>query len=479
MRVFTTNGDSFEFDGPPPPIEDIKSFISEYELTISSQQKLALLYYNANQPESCLELLRHCLSMNLFSTENSDLIKLTLLAFYIETDTEREEASGLFSQLETTSFQKELKILKGYYLFSQQKYDTALFCLEDDVSAKNMIFLAKKHPEKVETTDPLFNGYKQYLMGDIEGAIKHFKVEYEKNKRVLVYLLRLSPERFADKKEYPIEDWMIETTEYKLLEISKIKNTNEREEKLGEYYNLNEKIKDEFLYQKGKRLHLEKSYEEALEYYIQCESQEADYQVKRILGIKHESCKDLIELQKIKSSYRNIIDNPVNEFNKLKKIRGYIDECTYYNNRGYSLYFIENPTEHVLNEIKEDLQDTYDFSVGPVISYFNRALDLATAEQKKAVRYNKDALENKEFESIDHDLSDAIQNLRNNPDNSLRVFISYLSGDRGEISDNISKVVASGVGICLALKGDKFARKIFEYLNDQTNLNAFHKNFSK
>ncbi|KRH94695.1 hypothetical protein M153_1640007181 [Pseudoloma neurophilia] len=478
MRLWTMNGEPFDFDGLTSTLEEMKAFIVDYELTISSQQKLALFYYQKGQIQNCLELLEYCLSINLFSTDNSDQIKLALLAFYLDTDTEREEVMTLLTELENTKFKDELQMLKGYYLFSEKKYDTAAFCLENDVAAKNIIYLVKNQPEKVETTDPLLNGYKNYLLGDLEEAIKYFKIEYEKNPKVLAYLLRLAPETFYLNSKYPIDDWTKNTAEFKLLEISRLRK-NERLDALSDYYKINPKIKEEFLYEKAKDLHIKEFYEEALEYYTECTSKLADYQCKRILGIKYPGQADLIELDSIKDESQEGHGGPVEEFLHLKKIRKYIDDSAYYNNRAFNLYFIDNITPQIKNEIKLDLNNNKDFSVESIISYLNKALETANPEQKKVIRYNKSVLETPDYEEIDDDLSDAILNIKNDPKSSLEVLLKYLSGKRGTLNSTVNKTIARGIGICLALKGNKFAEHIFKYLKDHTNLQVFYQQMTQ
>lgn len=479
MKLYSINGDDLDFDVLPSDLSEMKSLITGYELTVSSQQKLALLYYKDSQYKNCLDLLKFCLSKNLFSTENSDRIKLTLLAYYLDLNIEKEEVTNLFTQLENTQFEKELKMLKGYYLFFEKKYDTALFCLEEDILAKNLIYLEKGKPEKVETSDFLLKGYKQYLLGDLEGALRNFVIEYDKNKKVLAYLIRLAPERYYSNQNFPTDKWIRNSPEYKLLEISQIRDKIEREKGVSKYFQENPKIEEEYFYERAKKLHLEKQYEDALEYYIKCKSNLADYQIKRILGIKHPHFKNLIEFDTIREESNKDKGNPVQEFHRLRNIRKYIDESAYLNNRAYYLYFMDNITSQMINEVKEDLQDSYDFSVGLVISHFNKALKTASSDQKKAIKYNKNVLENPEYEQINQDLMDAIKNVKSNPNIYLHVFLDYLSGKKGPLSDSVNKTVVRGIGICLALKGDRFAVHIFNYLKDQPNLEVFHRRYGK
>lgn len=517
MKVFTTSGDFFEIEPPLPSLDEIKAFITDYELTISSQQSLALFYYKMGNKEDCLEILKYSLKMNIFNTTNSDIIKLTMLAYFIETKSERDEISNLFSQLEKTDFQNELKILKGYYLFSQKKYDTALFCLENDTFARNMIFLSKNEPEKVETNDPFFKGYKFYLENDTEGAIKYFKKEYETNKNVIVYLSRLDENSLSqdslsqdslsqdslsqdmsqidnisqinmsydnksnDNNFYTDLDLVKNSIEFKIKNILLIKDPEERQEKLKKFYEENECIKDEYFYEKGKYLHKKKLYKEALEFYLKSNFILSDYQAKRILGIKFENKyfkdKNLIFLENLKINFNKEEFDILNLFNKLKENKNFIDESTYFNNRGFYLYFIENLSENILNEIKNELKDSLDFSVGPIISYFNKAYLTANDEQKKVIKFNKESLENEENEILNEELENCILNLRNDPDKYLNIFIKYLSGEKGNFNSNILKFIVKGIGICLALKNDKFCEKIFEYLDDKVNLRIFKKNY--
>ncbi|ELQ73985.1 hypothetical protein THOM_3125, partial [Trachipleistophora hominis] len=464
MKLHTKDNGLFELDALPDDMALLKDFITEYQLTTSSQQKLALLYYENNEFENCLELLKFCVSQNLFSSNDLQKLNLTLLAFYIEQGRGGkylDECTKLFLQLENTKYKDELNFIKGYFFLYKEKYDTALFLLSNDVLGRNLIHLSMKCPEKVESSDPLLQGYKAYLENDEETAVKYFKQEYQKNKKVLPYLLRLAPNEFSYKDS---DEWTKETPEYR-LSAKEQDNVYTEQELLDTFGDV---IKDEFLYQRARQLHLKEQYEEALECYIQCCGRRAaDYQVRRILGLPFEDNKELGDLYQLKKKNKEI-GNPVEGFINLKNNRKYLDDATYYCNRGYYVYFIDYYTEQIKKEIKDDLE-IEDFSEA-ALCYFRKALEKADLEQEKGIAYNIQMLEKeKEYEYVERDLEDAIENVKNDPDRSLATFIKYV-----ERENNV--VAARGIGVVLAMRNDPFCIKIFKYLHDDHNLKIFLEN---
>ncbi|ELA48167.1 hypothetical protein VCUG_00405, partial [Vavraia culicis subsp. floridensis] len=461
MKLHTKDNGIFELDALPDDMTLLKDFITEYQLTTSSQQKLALLYYENNEFENCLELLRFCVSQSLFSASDLERLNLTLLAFYIEQgqgDKYLDECTKLFLQLENTKYKDELNCIKGYFFLYKEKYDTALFLLANDVLGRNLIHLSMRCPEKVETSDPLLQGYKAYLENEVETAVKYFTEEYKRNKKVFPYLLRLAPNKFSYKDS---DEWTKGTPEYKLC--AKEQDGVYTEEELLETFG--DIVKDEFLYQRAKQLHLKGQYEDALEYYIQCSGRRtADYQSKRILGLPFEDKKELSDLYQLRKTNEGA-SNPVEGFSSLKRIKQYLDDATYYSNRGYYVYFVDYYTDKIKKEIKDDLE-IEDFSKAALL-YFKKALETADSEQERGIVYNIQMLEReKEYEDVENDLRYAIDNVKNNPDRSLATFIKYVESEN-------SLIAARGVGVVLAMRNDPFCIKIFKYLHDDHNLNIF------
>lgn len=476
MKLFTIEDEVFELDSLPDNIEEIKNFIIEYKLTVSSQQKICLFYHNMNQKENCVKLLKWCLDSCMFNNEDADILKLTLMAYYIETQTHKEECTKLFSSLEGTKYKNVLDLIKGYFFYFQQKYDTALFLLKNDEIGRNLIYLSTNQPEKVETNDPLLQGYKYYLLNDTINAIRFFTVELRNNANVLSYLIRLDPDEFYNHNLKT--EKIANSIENQIVEISKISNEEEKEMKLQNLYKMNEKIEEEYFYEKGKKYHINKQYEEALENYIKCKSELANYQIKRISGVKYGQNEELKTIYDLRKNYSKKDMNPIKEFFHMKKIQKYIDESTYFNNRGYFLYFIADKNKEILDEVKNDLEDSYDFSIGPAASYFQLANKYANSEQKKIIDFNIEAIGRTDLEEIDDVLKDAILNVNESPEKSKKIFLQYLSG-KEYLSSNVSQTIARGIGICLAIAGDPFCEIIFKYLNDQTNLKIFKERRAK